>query len=665
MTSKKLSYNFAKDNLKHKLGIMILSVIFSVVFAFGFLIVIHNAYLNPEGLLTASMSAQQVIMGVATPNTFLVILMLGMGTVFAFSSFSYLHTKSKVDLYHSLPIKRESIFLVNIINDVIIFVVPFLVAWVVVSIAAATASALTGSFILAVVNSVICYLLAFMAAYLTMALAMIMTGNHLTGILGFAVFMAYFPLILRGVVPSYCSMFFDSYVEGNIGSSFLKYYSPATLSALMATSYGSWSWATKGKYVAYTVVLIILLFCLCIILHKKRESEMAGKSMAFARTKDVIRILLVIPFALYTGCLFYAVLMESSKIWVVLGTVIGTVFFHAFIEVIYQCDFRAIRSHKKQMAATGIVVLAIVAIFWFDPLRYNTYVPTAQKVESIAVRLDHYPGYDSYWSEEFMEIKGEGLSDLLTDIQDVANCSSEENSRNVKVIYRMKNGKTMERSYYVEEKVQEAVAKKIFDTPEYKKEVYYLYKNKWDTISDIHSDTPESSTAAADLSKSEQKEFLKIYQKDLDTLTFKEMRNVEPIGAFWVDYMINKTDTISEHYYIYPSFKNTLAYCEKKNILQAPSLTDYNIKKLTVNIYDEDYNLKNSYTVTDSQEIKKIAPKLKYTGDIYASGYKGAEEYEYVEIGAEASIGGDIYNLSLNADEEVLQELINKGEETD
>lgn len=659
MTSKTLSYKFAKDNRKHKLGVIILSIIFAVVIVFAFLCCIHNVHLTDPRVL--DMTVQEFVLRLVKPNAFLAVLMSGMGAIFAINSFSYLHVKSKVDFYHSLPIKREQLYLVNIINDVLIFAVPILVSGVLICICSVTVSALNGAFVSAVVDSFICYLLSFLAAYLTAALAMIMTGNRLTALLGMAVFASYFPLILREVIPVYSSLFFNSFVPTQKEGHFLTYLSPVSLSYRLTANYPYWSWSKNGKYVAALLVMIIILFLLCGVLYKKRSSEMAEKSMAFSKSKNVIRILLVIPFALYTGCALYSILMESSKIWVLIGTIIGTIFFHAFIEIIYQSDIRGMWAHKRQMAATALVSLAIVAIFWIDPIKYDTYVPKAENVESVSICLNHYPysdfnNWDDNMENDVMAIKGDGLSDILKDLSDVANASLEKSEHMVDVTYRMKNGKISRRSYAVPKVVQEAMAKKIYDTPDYKKSMYYLYQEKWDTINDIYYEEPDRTVDLMQLlSKEEQKEFLQIYLKELDTLTFKQMKSEKPVSSFHIEYKINDQN-VGEQHYIYPTFKKTLTYCKEKKIMQMPSLEKYNIKKLTVEIYDSDYSLVNDYTITDQKEINELLPNLGYYSVIDGSGYEG--ENDMVSIEAEAYIKDEIYYLSLTADEGTAQKLI-------
>ena len=63
-------------------------------------------------------------------------------------------------------------------------------------------------------SSGIWYLLIFAATWLTMALAMIMTGNIIVGILGFGVFASYFPIVIYNIFPLYAGSFFSTY-SGN------------------------------------------------------------------------------------------------------------------------------------------------------------------------------------------------------------------------------------------------------------------------------------------------------------------------------------------------------------------------------------------------------------------------------------------------------------------
>ena len=62
-----------------------------------------------------------------------------------------------------------------------------------------------------------------------MALAMIMTGNIIVGILGFGVFASYFPIVLYNIFPLYAGSFFSTYsgnTADNVYNNITNYLSP-------------------------------------------------------------------------------------------------------------------------------------------------------------------------------------------------------------------------------------------------------------------------------------------------------------------------------------------------------------------------------------------------------------------------------------------------------
>ena len=101
----------------------------------------------------------------------------------------YLHSRKQTDFYESLPIKRATLFRLVVQNSLFIFLIPLVIEEAIEFVIAQQQISGGGW---EIVSSSLWYLLIFAATWLTMALAMIMTGNIIVGILGFGVFASYF-----------------------------------------------------------------------------------------------------------------------------------------------------------------------------------------------------------------------------------------------------------------------------------------------------------------------------------------------------------------------------------------------------------------------------------------------------------------------------------------
>ena len=138
---------------------------------------------------------------------------------------------------------------------------------------------------------------------------------------------------------------------------------------------------------------------------------MAGKAMAFPKTKPFIRILIVVPMAIYTGMMLYTLSISIRKEWIIIGIVIGAALFHGIIECIYRFDVRGLWAYKKQMFFSMGAALLIVGFFWLDFLGYDSYLPEKTQLSSILIDI---PGTGpGFWGKERKGISGDDLDSVL------------------------------------------------------------------------------------------------------------------------------------------------------------------------------------------------------------------------------------------------------------
>ena len=111
MTSKNLFFNLMREDLKRRLwavALTFLTFFFSLPVAVALtLSESRNMEESYQGMLH---SARSVL---GFNNGFIAVIIVLLSLILGVTSFSWLHSRKKVDFYHSLPVRREKLFFVN------------------------------------------------------------------------------------------------------------------------------------------------------------------------------------------------------------------------------------------------------------------------------------------------------------------------------------------------------------------------------------------------------------------------------------------------------------------------------------------------------------------------------------------------------------------------
>ena len=138
-----------------------------------------------------------------------VFFMMLSSLICGLSSFSFLNSKSKVDFYHGIPVRREKLFAVNFLDGILILTVPYgicQVLAVLVGISNGANGMRLWQVALAAYGLHITY---FILMYATVVVAAMMTGHLVIGFLGAVVFASYMPMAV-GILVGYFSSFFKT-----------------------------------------------------------------------------------------------------------------------------------------------------------------------------------------------------------------------------------------------------------------------------------------------------------------------------------------------------------------------------------------------------------------------------------------------------------------------
>ncbi len=534
-----------------------------------------------------------------------------LGIISAIAGFSYLHSRTKVDFYHSLPIRKEKLFLNQLAVSTMIYLIPAFVGMILMIGVGALNNVFTlkafGGGLAAVFVGLVFYLMSFALA----ALAMLLTGRLLVGILGTMVFFGY-AILLQQLGYVYCGIFFHNYVNENIdrSQSLLSglgiYGTPLGLSEYVARNLNHGNgWILTIASMIATIVLLAL----CVFVYQKRPSEAAGTSMVFPGFAAVVKVILTGTAALLMGYVARSVdggIRSDRDGWFVFGLVFGVILFHCIIQMIYQPDIRKIISGKISFVVTCVLVAAIGCIFRFDLFGYDRYLPKQDEIVNLNVVMDSlltnsWSSYSQYKSRlDRMEMgNGQELYQLAEDLIDSSERYQAEMKKleaddeyeidsgsvyNIHVKYELQNGRSVYRTYEVffNDICEDVEA--LCNSGQHLDDLYKIRTLNPEKVQGIQLLSRESSVSRELYSEKDDKrlDFIKALQKDTQELSGTVMANETPIGKVYYDveeedierynynaisvelYKMGQNTWISnEIAYIYPSFKNTLEILNK------------------------------------------------------------------------------------------------------
>lgn len=511
-----------------------------------------------------------------------VFLMMVAALICGLSSFSFLNSRSKVDFYHGIPVRREKLFAANFLNGILMLAVPYGICQMLAVLVGASNGASLGRLCQVAVAAYGLHVTYFILMYSTVVVAAMMTGHLVVGFLGTMVFAFYMPMA-TGLLVGYLTSFFKTY-----SSSMPGFFSERVLMrGIRVSPIAEYIYQISRNGEQYEVpvpmvgaVLIawgasLFLAAFSCFLYRKRPSEAAGKAMAFPMTCGIIRVLLTVLSALGLGLFFYT--MRSSMGWAVFGIVFGGGICHCVVEIIYHFDFKKLFSHKLQLAGCLGVSLLVMVVFRYDLLGYDRYLPKAGQVREAAVYVDqvsnwvsyghtqvfpdgHYEwDYDSYDGYMFQNMKYHDVENLLAiasaGIEVTELRKGREDNVNeyyerkdpledgnvwsqVAICYTLNSGRMVCRVYHmpIDGKAWPAV-KKLCEDEEFQRGTYPLMTMAAEQVDSIRfrgkyskGDYGENETRMDRLSLEERRELLEAYRREFAAMAVEQMEKEAPVG---------------------------------------------------------------------------------------------------------------------------------------
>lgn len=588
MTSRNSFFNLLKEDFKRRLWVFVLAaVVFAGTFLLAFTMCLQHwvesyringdsfswgLISDVEETVTFAEYAEQGITTFLSLNPWLCIVTVVGAVICGISGFSYLHSRKQVDFYHSLPIKRETMFAVRFLNGILLYLIPYVIGLLYVYFISAVFGAMSWNVLGASLVGLGMHLMGFCLFYLTAILAMMLTGKLLIAFLAIGVFWLYAPAAY-GLAVTLKEVFFVTSYQNSvaIADAFVKvkYLTPiGYYFNIYETLGGKGSfWMELAGFLVYAAVLTGI--CLC--LYRKRMSEKAENAMSFQISEPIVRILIAVPVGTVVGFLLYSVQRGSSSeagalVWLVFGSILGSVLTHGIMESLYHEDIRKCLSHKLQLAVTIVAAIWLPLFFYNDTFGYDSYLPDKSEVKDMAIYNYNFRFYggtyistegkfipaetyvlDTMKTTEFEEIYR--LAEVLSGYTkkhrksmfygNGIQLTGMENGyygTEVVIKYTLKNGREVYRSYECNYYDLTAYFEKIYANEQVKRALSPVFAAEESGMDAKSLACTSGLTSDSYKITRNVEEILKVYRKELLQMEYQDLREQNILGEMEIDY---------------------------------------------------------------------------------------------------------------------------------
>ncbi len=584
------------ENMKRRNWVFWLSFLTFFCYFPGYLLLslnnIRSRYEGADsaGLIVMQQRMDEIVETLFLLNGFMPVLVIGLAVLIGMQGFVYLHNKRQVDFYHSQPVSRKRRFVVLWFNGIVIFIAAYLVNMVLGIAVAAVFGSVSGVVLTGAVKASLLYLLLFLGIYHLAIMAVLLTGNTLVSLLAMGLLLGY-ELAARAMAVVMGANFFITYGNGQENEIFATWFSPIVdiykYIILGDNRTNHWAYADEtisyGKTVVELLILAVAFGAISFFLYQKRASESHGKSISFGGIKEFLRFALLLVFGSFCTFAVYYVAGGNVVLGMV-GAVFSVALGHAVIQLIYEVDFRAIR--KKWVTATiSLAVVVVVFLgFKYDWTGYDSRIPRQAKVESVYITLaaesfgnsnyvmmDGTEIYHQYKARRMEITDLDTIYKLLDNRERVKRTTRfDGNYEMVEMSFRMKNGKTQYRRFYLNYEENLGLLDEIYHMEEYQLANNQVMEEDFVENYRIVSATYNngSGNGATTPINTDMKALVDAYKKDVENASYTEVYYNYPkaqITLMGIGFQ-NEEYRNAWNILIYDSYKNTIALLEEAGI---------------------------------------------------------------------------------------------------
>lgn len=586
-------------------------------------------------------------------NPLTALTVAGGALLASWTGLSYLHSSRKLDMVHSLPVKKERIFLAETTASILLFLIPYAGNLLLANLVGLVRGIYSADLPLVSLTALAVHLIFFLAVYSFGALAMLLTGKILTGILGSMVLLMYLPGLV-GLLLALPGVFYESYCGASPGvmaaAGIVRYLSPVYGLASLCRRIGTggldadfWGYVLQNRWwepLLCGAVMGAAVGMLNIWLAKIRPSEGAGRSMVFPRTEGIIKLALL-PVLGLAGGLFFRTLgdangTDSREGWFWFGIIFTIAVCSILMEVIYHFDRKRLLDHKLFTGTAVLLTVAAGAWFQMDLGGFDTFLPAEGRIESMAICYSSWYGLmdtEQGKTEDMTDwLEKNGQLEDFSPVYQLAQQGVEivkngvpegasETYDHATIFYRLKNGEKEKRYYRVPVSSMQQLEEYLYQEETYRKAIWPVLNMDTDHIGIRMVQDPGNTVDLRQMGQEERRELAETYQKELASMTYQQMQ--EPVIATISFGSLPGWNSIGSDAPINSSFTETLKLLENRGFVPDPDMNTIRITRITVECYQKaaegwqtDSEVKeNIFTAETPQDIEKARQNLVWNAD--------------------------------------------------
>lgn len=386
MISKTSLNNLYKKEYKRHLalfGIVIFVLFCTLPFT---LIRLISGYENRYGVDFGTVRSEYlvdrntVIYSFLYENSILMVVLAACAIFMGIFLFQFLHSRQKTDFYFSMPVKRASLFWCKYLQGILYVAAAVVVNMVIVLVIAGAKNCLTSVFFIAFLQKIIGCMLYFIALYSITVTAVLVTGKTIFSFLGACTLSLYFPAIVFLV---------DLISYGNSekvlkGAYHMLVLSPYTLLTMIYDSDSRFYLSEASSVELYPwnripligmVIMALAFGALSYWLFLKRPAEAAGKTIIYIPFKKVVKLCLVLAFAIGMSWILPELLGTSGIVHMAISFIVGTLLGIFILDALMELDvLAAIKKRKKQWVYILVCCIVFACSYvYVDRIKYHGF----------------------------------------------------------------------------------------------------------------------------------------------------------------------------------------------------------------------------------------------------------------------------------------------------
>jgi ABC-2 type transport system permease protein len=483
--------------------------------------------------------------------------------------FRYMQGRASSDLIHSLPIRRESLFVSHFMSGICLLLIPI---WLTAIVTALIQPIVSSSHVYSlsdvvswgVIVSIVTLLFYSFAVFVGVCLGQSILQAVVTYIL----------LILPAGLIMMINYHFDTYLYGYVdmgwGGVRAAYWSPLVhLTEIQSSPY---SWRELAIYLGLIVLFIIVAF----LLYRQRHAERATQAIAFTYFNPLFQLGVMLCAMLVTGSYFSQ--MKHQLGWTIAGYLIGAVVGYTLSEMVIRKTWYILNRKVPivLLAYTAALGLALY-ISGSNLTGYETRIPAVESIESVYFGDDVLYGarnYDIRMADDPTYIQGvrrlhEKIVQFGPDVELLREQDPLQRMFPVGIQYRLTNGSLMARHYWMPENLIQNELRPVMEAAAYKRSRFnlHLLEEKIDRISLQGWSSPVGIGITDPV---EIDEFTQILKREIENMAYEDIVN----DFHWATIeMLFKDNRIYSPFAWSRSFKELEAWLERKGIANSIRLT--------------------------------------------------------------------------------------------